>query len=292
MTKLSFEHLTLDVPDLNRFSIGDIVKVNLPDWSNTEAIVIGIELTRVHGMRDKFEQSITLLHDVDAISDGFKAEDLTIVKSVARDYALPRPTREYRDEMGDVLWWTPIGDIGQHVGRYLGALHRLKESLAEKVSTMTGQNNFHTFWREIRKCLAKRLHPDIFIYTESLERGRENQTRRMFELESWAKETHIQNIEMRHALWDLGPSCTLGNIDVLEHVANEFDCCPGCDVYFSEGDTGATVCHKSDKGECPNDYAEGLRDIARGFKAKLEFQQPPSSEQMPASSKQVANPNE
>jgi hypothetical protein len=73
MTTLSLENKIVDLPDLNRFRIGDHVIADATfDHDRHEGIVIGIELQRVHGSsRLTLAPSITILHDVDQVTDGF-----------------------------------------------------------------------------------------------------------------------------------------------------------------------------------------------------------------------------
>ena len=54
------------------------------------------------------------------------------------------------------------------------------------------------------------------------------------------------------------------NPDCMEVAADEIDCCPGCESSWSEWDTGASGCKKSELGQyCPNDLAETLRSLAK-----------------------------
>lgn len=76
---ISAENKILDVPDLNRFRIGDeVVAEACAEHDRFEGIVIGIELQRVYASRF-LKPSITLLHDGDQITDGFKPNDLRLV---------------------------------------------------------------------------------------------------------------------------------------------------------------------------------------------------------------------
>jgi len=80
-TKIPYSYQVLEIADLNRFRIGDRVKVTHPDfeaeWRKSECIIIGIELRKQHSLGMIFEADITLLHDVDQVSDGWKPADLT-----------------------------------------------------------------------------------------------------------------------------------------------------------------------------------------------------------------------
>jgi len=73
--KLSPENLHIDIPDLNRFRIGDrVVAEECADCDRHEGVVVGIELQRLHGSQ-WLVPSITILHD-GFLTDGFKPEHL------------------------------------------------------------------------------------------------------------------------------------------------------------------------------------------------------------------------
>lgn len=72
--KLSTENKLIDLPDLNRFRIGDHVIIDASDdCDRFEGLIIGIDLRRVYGS-DQLTPSITLLHD-GYITDEFKPID-------------------------------------------------------------------------------------------------------------------------------------------------------------------------------------------------------------------------
>nr|WP_196108108.1 MULTISPECIES: hypothetical protein [unclassified Ochrobactrum] len=72
---LTNENRLIDIPDLNRFKIGDEVICDATaDYDRFEGVIIGLELTRMWGAGD-LEPSITLLHD-GYVTDGFKPRDL------------------------------------------------------------------------------------------------------------------------------------------------------------------------------------------------------------------------
>lgn len=74
MLKLSQENKIIDLPDLNRFRIGDEVIVDAnADYDRFEGVIIGIELRRLHGS-SYLVPSITILHD-GCITDEFKPID-------------------------------------------------------------------------------------------------------------------------------------------------------------------------------------------------------------------------
>lgn len=89
--KLTPENKIIDLPDLNRFRVGDQVIVDASaDNDRFEGVIIGIELRRVYGS-NRLEPSITLLHD-GYITDEFKPIDFRKVD--------PSPSpREARHEM-------------------------------------------------------------------------------------------------------------------------------------------------------------------------------------------------
>lgn len=74
MTEITQENRFIDIPDLNRFQIGDHVIVDASSENDRfEGVVIGIELQRLHGSK-YLVPSITLLHD-GCTTDGFKPID-------------------------------------------------------------------------------------------------------------------------------------------------------------------------------------------------------------------------
>ncbi len=79
---LSMENKIVDIPDLNRFRIGDHVIADACfDHDRFEGVIIGIELVRVHGFRSlTLTPSITLLHDGDQITDEFQPAHLRKVE--------------------------------------------------------------------------------------------------------------------------------------------------------------------------------------------------------------------
>lgn len=86
MLKLSQENQIIDLPDLNRFRIGDQVVVDASaDNDRFEGIIIGIEMSRRFSS-GPLEPSITLLHD-GYFTDGFKPIDCRKVESQS-----PAPT--------------------------------------------------------------------------------------------------------------------------------------------------------------------------------------------------------
>jgi hypothetical protein len=88
MLKLSQENQIIDLPDLNRFRIGDEVIVDASaDNDRFEGVIIGIEMTRRYSF-GPLEPSITLLHE-GYITDGFKPIDCRKVDTQA-----PAPREE------------------------------------------------------------------------------------------------------------------------------------------------------------------------------------------------------
>lgn len=82
MLKLQQENIIIDIPELNRFRIGDLVIADAcADFDRHEGIVVGIELQRLHGS-SYLVPSITLLHD-GYLTDGFKPIDLRTVAPTA-----------------------------------------------------------------------------------------------------------------------------------------------------------------------------------------------------------------
>lgn len=75
MLKLQPENVFIDIPDLNRFRIGDhVIADACAEFDRHEGIVVGIEFQRLHGSHH-LVPSITLLHD-GYLTDGFKPIDL------------------------------------------------------------------------------------------------------------------------------------------------------------------------------------------------------------------------
>ncbi len=87
MLKLQQENIIIDIPELNRFRIGDhVIADACAEFDRHEGIVVGIEFQRLHGSR-YLVPSITLLHD-GYLTDGFKPRDLrTVDASDARGNA-------------------------------------------------------------------------------------------------------------------------------------------------------------------------------------------------------------
>lgn len=72
--ELQPENALIDIPDLNRFRIGDHVVVDASaDNDRFEGVIIGIELRRVYGST-RLVASLTLLHD-GYITDEFRPID-------------------------------------------------------------------------------------------------------------------------------------------------------------------------------------------------------------------------
>ena len=87
-----------------------------------------------------------------------------------------------------------------------------------------------------------------------------------------AAEKEIMNLRrerdgLREALDERG---LFSNPDFMDEIANEIDCCPGCENVWWESDTNASGCGLSEKGGyCPNDLAETLRAVAKVARAAL-----------------------
>lgn len=72
------ENRIIDIPSLNLFKIGDqVICDETSDYDRFEGIIIGIELRRKYGT-NLLEPDITILHDGDQITDGFKPADLRL----------------------------------------------------------------------------------------------------------------------------------------------------------------------------------------------------------------------
>ncbi|MBD9372077.1 hypothetical protein IB238_05465 [Rhizobium sp. ARZ01] len=80
MLKITPENTIIDIPDLNRFRIGDhVIADACAAFDRHEGIVVGIELQRLHGS-SYLAPSITLLHG-GYLTDGFKPGDLRKVEA-------------------------------------------------------------------------------------------------------------------------------------------------------------------------------------------------------------------
>lgn len=74
MFSLTQANRIVDIPDLNRFQIGDHVIVDASAENDRfEGVIVGLEMQRVYGS-NYFVPSITLLHD-GYLTDGFKPMD-------------------------------------------------------------------------------------------------------------------------------------------------------------------------------------------------------------------------
>lgn len=72
--RITQENCMFDIPDLNRFNIGDEVICDASaDCDRFEGVVIGIELRRIHGA-NMLKPCITLWHD-GYITDEFRPQD-------------------------------------------------------------------------------------------------------------------------------------------------------------------------------------------------------------------------
>lgn len=79
MLKLSQENRLIDLPDLNRFRIGDhVIADECADNDRFEGVIVGIELQRTIG-GNILKPSITLLHD-GYLTDGFEPRHLRKVQ--------------------------------------------------------------------------------------------------------------------------------------------------------------------------------------------------------------------
>ncbi|MDR6818447.1 hypothetical protein J2X76_003624 [Neorhizobium sp. 2083] len=91
--KLQPENTIVDIPDLNRFQIGDHVVVDATgDFDRFEGVIIGMELRRMYGS-SYLKPSITILHD-GCITDEFKPSDCRKV-----DPPSPATNMEPSDEL-------------------------------------------------------------------------------------------------------------------------------------------------------------------------------------------------
>lgn len=75
-----------------------------------------------------------------------------------------------------------------------------------------------------------------------------------------------ENRKLRDVAYHLGDSCIPGNIDLLDMIADEIDCMPGCECGDTEWDTNAFNCSKMDEGTCGSTNAEQLRQLATAFR--------------------------
>jgi hypothetical protein len=100
MLKLSPENKIIDIPDLNRFRIGDhVIADECATHDRHEGIIVGIELQRIHGS-NYLQPSITLLHD-GYLTDGFKPADLRPKPFTFADPNAQREWERQRKERGE-----------------------------------------------------------------------------------------------------------------------------------------------------------------------------------------------
>jgi hypothetical protein len=98
MLKLSPENKILDIPDLNRFRIGDeVIADECADHDRHEGIIVGIELQRSHAS-GYLVPSITLLHD-GYLTDGFRPADLRhVTTAAAKPFTFADPSAQLQHE--------------------------------------------------------------------------------------------------------------------------------------------------------------------------------------------------
>ncbi|RBO98928.1 hypothetical protein [Pseudochrobactrum asaccharolyticum] len=76
--KLTQINLLIDIPELNRFNIGDKVVTEASErFNQTEGIVVGIELRQLNSS-DIAIPNITLLDNEGSLKSGFKPADLRL----------------------------------------------------------------------------------------------------------------------------------------------------------------------------------------------------------------------
>lgn len=86
--KLTQINLLIDIPELNRFNIGDKVVAEASEHFNqTEGIVVGIELQQLNAS-DVAIPNITLLDNEGGLKSGFKPGDLRLL-----GLTKPRPSK-------------------------------------------------------------------------------------------------------------------------------------------------------------------------------------------------------
>lgn len=109
MLHLTQANRSIDIPDLNRFQIGDHVIVDASAENDRfEGVIVGLEMQRVYGS-NYFVPSITLLHG-GYLTDGFKPID-------CRKVDAPAPsTREVGSEDLRKRVMRAIFDPGETVG--------------------------------------------------------------------------------------------------------------------------------------------------------------------------------
>lgn len=73
---ISPENKMIDIPDLNKFRIGERVVCDAtPDYDRHEGVIVGIELSRAWSS-SRLEPSITIIDEAGYLTDGFKPSDL------------------------------------------------------------------------------------------------------------------------------------------------------------------------------------------------------------------------
>lgn len=86
------------------------------------------------------------------------------------------------------------------------------------------------------------------------------------ERDRWKEAAELRFTQMReymHAVYDLGIECLPYNIETLRRVADQIDCGSDCEeVSPMDWSTGVRECQLSERGRCPFDDANGLRELA------------------------------
>lgn len=112
MLKLSNENLMFDLPELNKFRIGDKVMADACEKHDRfEGVVVGIEMRKLGNYY--FKQDITILSE-GSLVDGFKPSDL---RKLEAEEATPLPypnelTGDLKTVLSKMLWETgPLAEI-------------------------------------------------------------------------------------------------------------------------------------------------------------------------------------
>lgn len=107
--QVSKENAIFDVPNLNRFKIGDHVQAGVRGtYSFFEGVVVGIELKSSTANLGPLRPSITLLHD-GCFTDNFNPDDLSKINSSDPDFLMLEITYDKlikaKAELSDRMSW-------------------------------------------------------------------------------------------------------------------------------------------------------------------------------------------
>ncbi|WP_421405503.1 hypothetical protein [Agrobacterium fabrum] len=162
MLKLSNENLMFDLPELNKFRIGDKVVADACEKHDRfEGVVVGIEMRKLGNYY--FKQDITILSE-GSLVDGFKPSDL---RKLEPEQATPLPypnelTGDLKTVLSKMLWETgPIAEFLRAGGEKIP--NRAEDEQAHvlhwliKILLKHGDDYRTAAVEHLRKCDAARI---------------------------------------------------------------------------------------------------------------------------------------